>query len=180
MTRSHKNYGPLATMILGVAVALSVAAASPPLETVPSVDLERYAGRWHQIAYYPNFFQRNCTGATTADYAKRADGTLAVVNTCRTEAGETRAEGVARAVGPAKLEVRFAPAWLSFLPFVWGDYWVIDLAPDYSYAVVGEPSREYLWILARSPKLDEAVYKRIVERLPALGYDPAKVVRTPP
>ena len=155
-------------------------AADVPLKTVPSVDGERYLGRWHQIAYYPNFFQRACTGATTAQYAKRGDGTLSVLNTCETESGVKRIEGVARVVAPAKLEVRFAPAWLSFLPFVWGDYWIIGLAPDYSYAVVGEPSRKYLWILARSPSLDETTYRAIMERLPALGYDPAKLVRTSP
>lgn len=170
----------VAAVLVGAAAALSAAAAPEPLATVPSVDVERYLGRWYQVAYYPNFFQRECTGATTADYAKRDDGTISVVNACRTATGDTRVEGVARIVGPAKLEVRFAPAWLSFLPFVWGDYWVIDLAPDYSHAVVGAPSREYLWILARSPQLDEAVYQRIVGRLSALGYDPAKVVRTSP
>lgn len=162
----------------GAALALLAIAADAPLKTVASVDLDRYLGRWHQIAYYPNAFQRACTGATTAEYAKRDDGTLSVVNTCETQAGQKRAEGVARVVGPAKLEVRFAPAWLSFLPFVWGDYWIIELAPDYRYAVVGTPSRKYLWILARSPSLDPATYQRILEHLPALGYDPAKLVLT--
>lgn len=169
---------------LGPAVAFALAAvcsaADLALETVPSVDLQRYVGRWHQIAYYPNRFQRACTRATTAEYSERSDGTLRVVNTCQTDSGEKRAEGVARVVGPGKLEVRFAPAWLSFLPFVWGDYWIIELASDYSYAVVGAPSRKYLWILARSPALDEATYSGIVERLPARGYDPAKLVRTAP
>ena len=80
---------------------------------------------------------------------------------------------------PATLAVRFAPAWLAWLPLVWGDYWVIDLADDYRYAVVGEPSREYLWVLARGPQLADADWHRIVARLPALGYDPARLVRTP-
>ena len=82
-------------------------------------------------------------------------------------------------VAPAKLEVRFAPAWLGWLPFLWGDYWVIDLADDYRYAVVGEPSREYLWVLAREPRLPDADWQKIVARLPALGYDPSRLVRTP-
>ena len=89
------------------------------------------------------------------------------------------ASALARVVAPAKLEVRFAPAWLGFLPFVWGKYWVIELAPDYSYAVVGEPSREYLWILARGPEMDDATYARITAGLPALGYDATKLVRNP-
>ena len=116
----------------------------------------------------------------TASYARNADDTVTVVNACRKDDGTMqRAEGLARVVGPAKLEVRFAPAWLGFLPFVWGDYQVIDLAPDYSYAVVGEPSREYLWILARDPRMEDATYARITGGLAALGYDAAKLLRNP-
>lgn len=90
-----------------------------------------------------------------------------------------RAEGLARIVAPAKLQVRFAPSWLGFLPFVWGDYWVIDLAPDYGYAVVGEPSRDYLWILARDPRMDDATYARITAGLAAFGYDAGRLLRNP-
>jgi apolipoprotein D and lipocalin family protein len=75
--------------------------------------------------------------------------------------------------------VRFASDWLAWLPFVWADYWVIDLADDYSYVVVGEPSRDYLWILARGAQMSDGVYARIVAKLPALGYDPAKLIRNP-
>jgi apolipoprotein D and lipocalin family protein len=82
-------------------------------------------------------------------------------------------------VAPAKLVVRFAPAWLGFLPFVWGDYWVIDLAPDYSYSVVGAPGRDYLWVLARNSQLDDATMAAIMARLPALGFDPARLVKSP-
>lgn len=154
--------------------------AQAPLPTVPSVDLDRYAGTWHEIARYPNRFERMCARDVTANYTRRSDGTIAVVNSCRKEDGTmTRAEGVARVVAPAKLEVRFAPAWLSFLPFVWGDYWVIDLAPDYSYSVVGAPGRDYLWILARNPQLDDATMAAILARLPALGFDPARLVKNP-
>ena len=87
---------------------------------------------------------------------------------------------VARVVtAPSKLKVRFAPDWLAWLPFVWANYWVIDLADDYSYAVVGEPGREYLWILARAPQMSDGVYARIVARVTALGFDPARLVRNP-
>ena len=161
-------------------LALPSARAAAPLPVVPQLDLDRYAGQWHEIARYPNFFERMCVGDVTAHYTRNADGTVSVVNACRKEDGSMqRAEGLARVVAPARLEVRFAPAWLGFLPFVWGDYWVIDLAPDYSYAVVGEPSREYLWILARSPRMDDATYARIVGGLAALGYDPARLLRNP-
>lgn len=171
----------LAACLLAAAVA--PVAAQAPLQPVPALDLARYAGTWHEIARYPNWFQRNCAGEVTATYTLRADGTVGVLNACRTAEGETlRAEGEARrpdpAGAPARLEVRFAPAWLAWLPFVWADYWVIELAPDYSYALVGEPTREYLWILARSPRIDEATYARLLERATALGYDRSRVVRS--
>lgn len=162
--------------------SIACGAASEPMQTVARVDLERYTGLWYEIAKLPNRFQKDCTGNVTATYTRRDDGRIAVVNRCATTSGEKRAEGVARIADEAtraKLEVRFAPAWLSFLPMVWGDYWILDLAPDYGYAVVGEPSRRYLWILAREPALDEATYRGIVERIAAQGYDPGQLVRTP-
>jgi apolipoprotein D and lipocalin family protein len=130
----------------------------PPVRAVPVVDLDRYAGDWFEIARFPNRFQRQCVGDVRATYARRADGRVDVVNRCRVAEGETEARGVARIVDErsrAKLKVRFAPAWLSWLPMVWGDYWIIGLAPDYSWAVVGDPGRDYLWILARAPDLDD-------------------------
>ena len=158
----------------------AVNAQQAPLPTVPTVDLDRYVGTWHEIARYPNRFERMCVRDVTANYSRNSDGTIAVVNSCRQEDGTmTRADGVARVVAPAKLEVRFAPAWLGFLPFVWGDYWVIDLAPDYSYSVVGAPGRDYLWILARAPQLDDATMAAITAKLPALGFDPARLVKNP-
>ncbi len=167
-----------ATLLLS---SSAIGAEQAPLPTVPSVDLDRYAGTWHEIARYPNRFERMCVRDVTANYTRNPDGGIAVVNSCRKEDGTmTRAEGVARVVAPAKLEVRFAPAWLSFLPFVWGDYWVIDLAPDYSYSVVGAPGRDYLWILARAPQLDDATMAAITAKLPALGFDPARLVKSPP
>ena len=174
---------PTLTAVLGTMVLLlsgPLGAQQAPLPTVPSIDLDRYAGTWHEIARYPNRFERICVRDVTANYTRNQDGTIAVVNSCRKEDGTmTRADGVARVVAPAKLEVRFAPAWLGFLPFVWGDYWVIDLAPDYSYSVVGAPGRDYLWILARTAQLDDATMAAIVARLPALGFDPARLVKSP-
>ena len=154
-----------------------------PVRPVPAVDLVRYAGTWYEIARFPNRFQKECRSDVTATYSLLDDGQILVVNRCRTATGEMKeAEGKARRKGEdeptSKLQVRFAPAILSFLPFVWADYWVIDLAEDYSYAVVGEPSREYLWILARSPVLPEGTYEAISRRLRQQGYDPALLVRT--
>jgi apolipoprotein D and lipocalin family protein len=145
---------------------------SASMKTVARVDLDRYAGRWYEIARLPNRFQKGCTGNVTAEYGVREDGRIDVVNRC---SGNNR---VVDETTRAKLEVRFAPAFLSFLSMVWGDYWIIDLAPDYSYAVVGEPARRYLWVLARESTLEEATYQGILERIEAQGYDPDNLVRT--
>lgn len=148
----------------------------PPLGTVAHVDLGRYVGTWYEIAAFPQRFQRGCT-ATMAIYTLRPDGDLDVLNRCRKgslEGEEKSARGRARVVDRAtnaKLEVSF------FRPF-WGDYWIIDLAGDYSHAVVGHPGRDYLWILARTPAMDEATYQGIVTRLQAQGYETSRLVRT--
>ena len=149
--------------------------SGPPLQTVDRVDLARYMGRWYEIATIPMSFQKGCVGVT-ADYSIREDGDVKVVNTCRKETldGPVKvAEGKAWSVDPsnAKLEVQF------FWPFH-GAYWVIDLDPEYRWAVVGHPSREYLWILSRTPQMDAATYDGILSRLRAQSYDVAKLVRT--
>lgn len=153
------------------------------LEVVPELDLNRYAGVWYEIARFPNRFQKMCVQDVTATYESLGDGTIRVVNACTNAEGVRKtAEGVARIAasgGPSsKLEVRFAPAFLSFLPFVWGDYWVIDLGPDYSYSVVGNPDRDYLWILSRSPKMENSDYEQILDRLKKQGYDTSRLVKT--
>jgi len=162
-----------------VLVVIFLLPAPPPqLQTVESLNLERYLGRWYEVARLPNRFQKNCLGDVTATYAKRPDGNLSVVNRCREQSGWNTAEGVARQVDEAKLKVRFAPAWLSFLPMVWGDYWVIDLAEDYSWAAVGAPNRDYFWILSRKPRIQEPLIREIVERAEKQGYDLADLKRT--
>jgi apolipoprotein D and lipocalin family protein len=174
-----------AAAALAGAVTLQPAAAraqTQPVRTVPSVDLDRYAGDWFEIARFPNRFQRQCVGDVRATYGRRPDGRVDVVNRCRTVEGETEARGVARIVDErsfAKLKVRFAPAWLSWLPMVWGDYWIIGLAPDYSWAVVGDPSRNYLWILARTPRLDDETIAAARALARASGYDVERLELTP-
>jgi apolipoprotein D and lipocalin family protein len=159
------------------------AADFPPLVTVAAVDVDRYAGLWYEIARYPNWFERHCAGDVTASYRRLAGARLEVVNSCRKQDGsQDEARGVARPQAGSdfsRLEVRFAPSFLSFLPFVWGGYSIIDLAPDYSYAVIGEPDREYLWVLARSPRMDDAMLQGLLKRAASQGYDPARAVRTP-
>ncbi len=146
------------------------------LQTVPHVDLGRYLGTWYEIASFPQSFQRGCT-ATTATYSMRPDGDIDVLNRCRKgslDGKEDSARGRARVVDKAtnaKLEVSF------FRPF-WGDYWIIDLGSDYEYAVVGHPSRDYLWILSRKPTMDDAVYQGILARLRVQGYEVERLNRT--
>ena len=155
-------------------------AAAPPLQSVGTVDLVRYAGRWYEIAKYPNRFQRQCIADTVATYAVRDDGSVDVVNRCRTEDGVDEASGLARPVDGRtdRLEVSFLPAVLRWLPLGWGAYWIIELAPDYRYAVIGEPGREYLWVLARTRTLAAEDRRAIEARLPAHGYDPARLVNS--
>ena len=158
----------------GAASAQTDKAALAPLQPIASLDVARYMGTWYEIAKYPNSFQKKCARNTRADYQPKPDGMVQVLNRCVMADGQpTEALGAARQVGPAdspKLKVRFAPAWLSFLPMVWGDYWVIDLDPDYRWAVVGGPSRNYLWVLSRNPAMDATVFAGIRERAAARGY----------
>ena len=161
-------------LIVGVATT-PVQAEPAPLQTVPSVDVPRYMGTWHEIAKYPNWFQKKCASSTQATYTLQADGRVQVLNRCKTDKGEwSEALGAARQVGgptSPRLQVRFAPEWLSFIPLVWGDYWIIELDPDYQWVVVSEPQREYLWILARTPQMPAATYQDLLGQLQGRGFD---------
>ena len=166
---------------LGLAAAPGDTGQDRPVQTVAKVDLSRYVGEWFEIARFPNRFQRQCLGDVRAVYAIRQDGRLDVVNRCRTNDGVTEARGVARVVdsrSAAKLKVRFAPAILSFLPAVWGDYWVVGLAPDYSWATVGSPDRKYLWILGRTSPIGTDAYAAALEAARSNGFDVARLIRT--
>jgi apolipoprotein D and lipocalin family protein len=146
-------------------------------EPARSVDLDRYTGRWYEFARYDNHFEHG-RDFVTADYAKRDDGLISVINTGR----EGRADGlrpIARGkarVMPdssnAKLKVSF------FGPFYVGDYWVLDHADDHRWSIVGEPSGAYLWILKREPKPAVAVQHALLERVGALGYDLSMLRKT--
>lgn len=174
---------------LALAACLGLMAAAAwaqpaPLATVPSVDVPRYMGTWYEIAKYPNWFQKKCASSTSATYSLQADGQVQVLNRCKTANGEwSEALGTARQIGRAnspRLQVRFAPAWLSFIPMVWGNYWIIDLDPQYQWVVVSEPSREYLWILSRTPELPAATYQSLLDKLAANGFDLQRIqVSTP-
>ena len=152
------------------------------VKTIPTLDVPRYLGTWYEIAKFPNWFQKKCVSNTQAVYSVRPDGNLKVLNSCKTADGEiSQAEGTARQIGASdspKLEVRFAPAWLSFLPMVWGDYWVIDLDPQYQVAAVSDPRREYLWVLSRTPQIDKKVYDALLLRLQNQQFDTRKLELT--
>lgn len=149
---------------------------APPLETVPHVVLERYAGMWYEIARYPHSFQEGCVGSR-ATYALRDDGKISVLNECYDKSldGKLRtAKGKAWVVEKetnARLKV-------SFFWFFAGDYWIIDLGKDYEYAVIGHPKRKYLWILSRTKEIEREVYEGILSRLRDKQYDTSKLMRT--
>jgi apolipoprotein D and lipocalin family protein len=145
------------------------------LEVVSSVDLSRYAGRWYEIARLPNRFDKKCADSVTATYPLRSDEKVDVVNRCRKANGQyTTATGKAKVVDKktnAKLKVTF------FWPF-YGDYWILDLGPNYEYAVVGAPNRDYLWILSRTPQLDEQLYRRLLTEMSTRGFATDRMIRT--
>ena len=158
------------------------ALAQAELSAIPSLNVPRYMGTWYEVAKYPNRFQKNCASNTSAVYEAQPNGGVRVTNRCTEADGKVKeAVGEARQIGNAtspKLEVRFAPAWLSFLPFVWGNYWVIDLDADYQLAAVSEPKREFLWILSRTPQVCNAAYKSLLDRLEKSGFDLKKMEAT--
>lgn len=164
-----------ATLIFLATPLLHAQPTSSSVQSVPQVDLARYIGRWYETANFPMFFQRNCIGDTTAEYALRPDGDIAVTNRCRTENGFDEAHGKAWAVEGSqnsRLKVSF------FWPFR-SDYWVIGLDPDYRWAVVGNPNRKYLWILSRTPQLPKEMLDAALQAATAQGYDLTQLRYTP-
>ena len=161
--------------VLLLTACASVPANAPP--TVAGVDLRRYQGTWYEIASFPAWFQEGCT-ATTAEYRLREDGKVAVVNRCREGSPDGR-ESVADALA------RLDPAHpdgsrllVSFFPLVEGWYWVLALDAEYRWSLVGTPDRRYLWVLSRTPVMDERTYGDIVARAAALGFDTSRLRRT--
>ncbi len=153
------------------------------VKTVSQVDLKQYSGEWFEIARYPNKFQKKCVGNTTANYTVKEGNQIEVLNKCLEKDGTfIEAKGTAKIVDSttnAKLKVRFAPKFISFLSAVWGDYWILDLDENYKYAAVGDPKREYFWILSRTPEMSDSVYQNILRRAEKMGFKPGQVVKTP-
>lgn len=186
----------LSALLAGLLLAHPAAANSTPTAAspgaaptaIPSLNVPRYMGTWYQVAWFPNRFQKQCVSDTSATYRQREDGNIIVLNRCKTADGSfDDAEGLARPAGsrlegdmlkPAQLEVSFLPAYLRWLP-IWGSYWVLELADDGRYAVIGEPTREYLWVLSRQPALSPEDESGIRSRLVQRGYDLARWQRHP-
>jgi apolipoprotein D and lipocalin family protein len=163
----------LKSLMAAVFVTLGCSAGEPKtmLTTVKQVDLQRYSGTWYELASYPQFFERGCSNVK-ATYTPK-DGYVEVFNQSIKKGKENNIKGKAFVVnhsGNAKLKVQF------FWPFK-GNYWIIDLADDYSWALVSDPNRKTLWILSRSPKMDESLYNSLIAKLLARGFDKERIVR---
>lgn len=164
------NYLSAPLILLLLLICLSLNAVT----TVKSVDINRYLGRWYQLAYFPNSFQPKDCGLVAADYSLNSKGKIIVLNTCYADkAGKVikkQATGKAYAVDKSnsKLKVSF------FWPFK-GDYWIVKLDKDYRYSVVSDSKQKYLWILTRSPQLDKATYQEIYTFLKTNGWDVSKL-----
>ena len=177
-----KNLFIAACLVCSAAQAQPTVQASAALKPIAALDVPRYMGSWYEIAKFPNWFQKKCVADSRATYSLQPDGTVQVVNRCRKENGEVdQAIGEARQIGVAtspRLQVRFAPAWMSWLPLVWGDYWVIDLDERYQLVAVSEPSRKYLWVLSRSPEVSAETYADLLARLQRQGFTLEQLEKT--
>ena len=169
-----KNLFKTSALICMVLLFTACSSKNPPLQTVQKVEINRYLGTWYEIARYEHFFEKDCKNVS-ANYSMLDEQTIKVVNRCTNMLTNEKKEAIGRAYATddtnSKLKVSF------FRPF-YGDYWVMILDENYDYVVVGTPSREYLWILARKPILDEKIKNEILQKLPTLGFDASKLIWT--
>lgn len=170
---------------LAALVALGAATAAPPVRSVDRFEPERYAGMWYELARIPQGdLLARCVGDVTATYRPLDDGSLNVVQRCR-EAGDRfsvlvgRATPQARDGSAARMKVSYMPAWLRWLPTAHDDHWVVYVDPDYTTAVVSDPSRQTLHVLSRSPQVDALALEPVLTRLKALRYPVERLVATP-
>jgi apolipoprotein D and lipocalin family protein len=172
---------------IAAAALATAAAAAPAAEPLPTLDVEHYMGTWHQVAHYPNRFQQQCMRDTTATYRLIGPDAIEVTNRCTTADGtDDSVVGLARPRGatlqggqltPASLEVSFLPAWLRWLPIGWGSYDVISLSADERVAIVSEPSKQYLWVLARDRTLNDERWQAVTAFLGQSGFDLQRLQR---
>ena len=164
---------------LGACTLAQSKATLPPVETIDHVDLNSYLGKWYEIASIPQSFQKQCASDTMAEYSLAEDNLIKVYNTCKTNSGEISvAEGRAKIVDSnsnAKLKVTFVKLGTWIFAFG-GNYWILDLGSNYSYSIVGDPSRNYAWILSRNPSLSTEQLTDAEKSLRANGYDTCKIL----
>jgi apolipoprotein D and lipocalin family protein len=174
----------VAAVLFGILLTGCSSEPKAPMRTVSNFEVERYLGQWHQVAAIPAWFQSDCVAHTAADYAMGEDGLIEVVNSCETAGGTRKnAEARARFLGDpsdGKLEVTFVEVAGLWLWPAAGDYWIIDLDLEYRWAVVGQPSREFAWILARSRTLDAETLRDIQHILEREAYDTCDLLLTAP
>lgn len=169
-------------MLMGLATALPALAKPALLHTVNHVDVARYSGTWYEIARLPMPYQKACAANVTAHYALNDNGSIIVTNRCQKADGSwMQAQGRARAEDDSnsRLSVTFLPAALRWLPVGHAPYWVMALDEDYRTAMVGQPDRKYLWLLSRTPHMDEHVYQAYLQQAQQQGYDLSELMRTP-
>ena len=151
------------------------------IETVGNLNIGKYLGVWHQIALIPNYFQKNCVDDTQAEYQILSDDSITILNSCLLLDGEKLvAAGVGRATGEprnfARLRVSFAPKWLAWIPFVWGDYWILSIDYQYNSVLIGSPDRRYLWILSRQKFIQKESFADYLEKAKKNGFDTSLLV----
>lgn len=171
-----------AIALVTISLSVTTRAETVTPQAVNQVDIQKYAGKWYEIAHLPMYFQRKCVSNITAQYSVNADQTIGVLNSCRIANGEMiSSEGVAYSQnqGNSKLKVSFLPTGLRWIPLTKGDYWVLRVDPEYKVALVGGPSNKYLWILSREPQLDEATYQSYLDTAKHYGYDVTKLIKLP-
>jgi len=166
---------------VALAMLLPWAAQAMAPNAVARADVDRYVGTWYEIARLPNDVEQGCVRDAMSLYERRSEAAIRITYVCRNAAGEEeRHQAVARireTRSQAKLELRFAPLALAWWPFVWDDVWLLEIAPEYSYMMAGDPSGQTLWIYSRTPTLDPSVYAMLVAHAAAQGYDTSKLIR---
>jgi len=178
--RFKSAFAAIALSIISLSTTTQAETAAP--QAVDRVDIQKYAGKWYEIAHLPMYFQRKCIANINAEYSVNEDQTVNVLNSCRTANGEMiSSEGVAypQNRGNSKLKVSFLPKGLRWIPFTKGHYWVLRVDPEYKVALVGGPSNKYLWILSREPQLDEATYQSYINTAKDYSYDVTKLIKLP-
>lgn len=149
--------------------------ANEEIPTAPNLDLQKYLGKWYEVASIPQWFQKDCIANTTAEYSAVEDSPqIQVLNSCDTSSGDRKtAKGRAKVTDPttsSKLKVTFVKI-IGWIFAFGGNYWVLDIDPEYSYALIGDPSRKYAWVLSRTPSLPKETLDKIADKYKSLGYD---------